>query len=240
MEEDKVEINKTEKQENGGENTKGRSDEEENIKKENKEDFFASMLGKDHPISNIINNFYKEVKNIKTEDLEDFSTHITEGIKKDLETKFKKAYDNEENQSVKNFADLIMKNINEEDETCMGKNDRDELKKNFHEFFKNGEFKVFNLAGEQVLNSENKVANKNNKVEVCVEELLQCYLINQNERRIIKDKIDNLSEEKKKEFWAQYYDIPIQTVVNNKIESINEKLEDLILETQIIRKKMGN
>jgi uncharacterized membrane protein YheB (UPF0754 family) len=207
-------------------------------KEEKEEDFLSTILGKENPISDIINNFIKEAKSIKTEDINDFTKELSEDAKKILETKLKKA---SEDSGVKNFTDLISEGIKASEDSGV-KNFTDLLIKGmekgeikmqtFDDFLNNGK-----VDKEGILKG---MGNLRCVPEPRVNELLQSYKNIQNQKRILKNQIANLSDEKRKEFWAKYYDIPTQDDVDKKINIINEKLEDLILESQIMRKKLGN
>jgi hypothetical protein len=196
------------------ENIKFEEDKQETNKEESKDelkDMFSGLLTDKNPIGKVLNQFMSEVKNIKSEDLTKFADDLSQKAKVNLEEKLK--------------SSLQKEGINLE------KLDDDEVVKFF-----------LNLnCGKKTSDStwSGKMPSyKFSKSDL--DELLASYKNNQTERKILKSRINILSEEQKKEFWAKYYEIPTQADIDNKLNSMSEKIEDLILESQIMRKKLKN
>jgi len=100
--------------------------------------------------------------------------------------------------------------------------------------------KIDNENDENIENDENNVNYENHTLDL----LLEIYQKTKEEKRKNKEKrikikntIENLSEENKKQFWAKYYNIPTQFETDFKLKGIEGKIDEILMETQILRSK---
>lgn len=135
----------------------------------------------------------------------------------------------------------------------------EEIGKSIEQFISNFEKISSDEGFTKLVNSikDIKDMKKDNNFYSCDEsrDLVDRYTINQNDKVVLDREIQNLNETDRREFWANYHNIPTQTDLHNKLDiltnsltSMNynivsnfnceEKFDELLCEIQILRKEI--